>query len=109
MQNWVVVNISEGTSYVFMENGKSHCGVRDVPRFDEETAKTIERQLPSFDGASQYKAMELLSVEKLIEKFKTQKAIADAMQVSPSVVSYWKKLGHISPKHLLGAHRLLQE
>ena len=92
-----------------MENGKSHCGVRDVPRFDEETAKVIERQLPSFDGASEYKAMELLAVDKLIEKFKTQKAIADAMQVSPSIVSYWKKLGYISPKHLLAAYRLLEQ
>lgn len=109
MQNWVVVNISEGNSYVFMENGKSHCSTRNVPRFDEQTAKTIVNQLPSFDGASEYAALELIPVDLLIEKFRSQKAVSEKMLVSASLISAWKKQGHIPPKHLPMAHRLLQE
>lgn len=92
-----------------MENGKAHCGTRSVPRFDETTAQTIARQIPSFDGAGEYVALQLAAVDPLIEKFGSQKAVAEKLSVSQSLVSAWKKQGHISPKHLLAAHKLLQE
>ena len=90
-----------------MENGKSHCGVRGVPRFDEATAQTIARQLPTFDGASEYRAMQLIAVNPIIEKMGSQKAVAEAFGVSASLISAWKKQGHIPPKHLLKAHQVL--
>lgn len=92
-----------------MENGKAHCGVRSVPRFDEETAKTIARQLPSFDGAGEYIAMQLMPVDPLIENLGSQKAVAEKLAVSQSLISAWKKQGNIPPKHLRAAYALLEQ
>ena len=93
---------------MFMENGKAHFGLRAVPRFDEQTARNIARQLPSFNGDAEYVALELIAVDRLIEKFGSQKSVSEKLSVSPSLISTWKKQGHISPKHLLAARKLLE-
>lgn len=108
MGKFIVADTRGATFYKHMENGRPVCGEREPSEFDAELASKICEQLATFKGDADWQAFEIIGPDALIEKFKTQKALAEKMLVSAGTICRWKKLGAIGVQHIPFAHRLLQ-